>query len=455
MRKIVLVGASIVFLCSSGVLQAATFNVTNTSELLTALSTAQDNNENDTINIAAGEYDASGATFTYLADNTGGSEENFSLEIVGVDRETTILDGGDLKRVLLITTSNLSGGDAGVVLTVRNLTIRNGNSSGSNTNGGGMLIDSDQASIVVDNCVFRENKTVSFGGGADLLANLGDVRVSNSLFIGNTALGDAGGAEFFGDGNVESFNNVFFGNTAGGVGGGAIIQFNGGDALGERLLVVNNTFISNDSGGDGGGLYIGIFDGAPERADIFNTILFGNTSAADGDDLFLDDVVGAEGAPVLLASSDIGNTASECDLQPACTPNITEQNNLNLDPGLVDPANGNFHLASDSPLIDQGSADAPLLPEFDFEGEARLQGGAPDIGADETVLCGDGIVAGDEDCDDGNAADGDCCDSNCQIESPDSACDDGDATTENDQCNVDGVCEGTPANNGGGCSLIR
>jgi len=443
-------------LATSASVRAATFNVTDTAGLASALTTAQNNGEDDTINIAAGTYDASAATFTYLADNTGGSEEKFSLEIVGESRVTTILDGGDLKRVMSIRTSNLSGGDAGVAISVKNLTIQNGKSTGVNSNGGGLLVDSAEVDLVVDNCIFKENFTDSFGAGADLLAELGNVTLTNSLVIGNEAADDAGGLELFGNRNVVAINNVFSGNQAGGVAGGALIQYNFSDGPGERIVITNNTIVGNTAADDGGGLFAGIAEGDPERADIINNIIFGNSSSALGDDIFLDDqAVGLLGATILISNNDVGEIVSECDENPACTPNLTQQNNLSIAPDLVDPSNGNFHLAAGSPLIDQGSADAPLLPDKDFDGDPRVQGGAPDIGADETVICGDGVTAGEEQCDDGNTSDGDCCDSDCQFEPADSTCDDGDANTENDQCNGAGVCEGVPAGNGGGCSLIR
>ncbi|MDX2165919.1 MAG: hypothetical protein SF182_02605 [Deltaproteobacteria bacterium] len=55
-------------------------------------------------------------------------------------------------------------------------------------------------------------------------------------------------------------------------------------------------------------------------------------------------------------------------------------------------------------------------------------------------VCGDGTLAANEDCDDNNTANGDCCDSTCQFESPGSPCADGNL------CNGDETCDGS-----GGC----
>jgi cysteine-rich repeat protein len=56
-------------------------------------------------------------------------------------------------------------------------------------------------------------------------------------------------------------------------------------------------------------------------------------------------------------------------------------------------------------------------------------------------LCGDGIVEGSEDCDDGNTNDGDCCSSTCQFEPSGSPCEsDGNVCTD-DECDGAGTCE--------------
>ena len=58
--------------------------------------------------------------------------------------------------------------------------------------------------------------------------------------------------------------------------------------------------------------------------------------------------------------------------------------------------------------------------------------------SDEGNYCGDGIVAGAEQCDDGNTIDGDCCSSDCQFEPADSICDDGLCYNGTDF----GICDG-------------
>jgi cysteine-rich repeat protein len=61
--------------------------------------------------------------------------------------------------------------------------------------------------------------------------------------------------------------------------------------------------------------------------------------------------------------------------------------------------------------------------------------------------CGDGILDGGEQCDDGNTADGDCCDSACQFEAAASDC--GDGLCEAGTCDGAGSCVGggTPRTN--------
>jgi cysteine-rich repeat protein len=57
-----------------------------------------------------------------------------------------------------------------------------------------------------------------------------------------------------------------------------------------------------------------------------------------------------------------------------------------------------------------------------------------------TPVCGNGYLTLDEQCDDGNTADGDCCSATCQLEAAGSPCDDGDACSDVDTCDAGGAC---------------
>lgn len=58
---------------------------------------------------------------------------------------------------------------------------------------------------------------------------------------------------------------------------------------------------------------------------------------------------------------------------------------INEDPLFVDAPGGDVHIQSGLPAIDAGDPHAPALPDTDFEGDLRIVGAAPDIGADEFV----------------------------------------------------------------------
>lgn len=82
-------------------------------------------------------------------------------------------------------------------------------------------------------------------------------------------------------------------------------------------------------------------------------------------------------------------------------------------------------------FVSAASCSYPALPPL-----AR-DAGPDDAAPGETAVCGDGVVGGDEDCEDRNRVDGDGCDSNCTftgcgngIMTADETCDDGNEITE-------------------------
>jgi cysteine-rich repeat protein len=177
---------------------------------------------------------------------------------------------------------------------------------------------------------------------------------------------------------------------------------------------------------------------------IYNNIVWGNTAGSTQDIISFhsDDDGNNIGNTVNLVNNDVSEFTENCS--GGCTSTINQSNNLDVDPLFVDASTGNLHLLGSSPVINQGAASAPELPGEDIDGDPRPLGPAPDMGADEFTVCGDGAINSvtGEECDDGNTDDADGCDASCAVE-------DGFTCTGEPS-----VCEVTPTSSGG-CQLSK
>jgi len=112
---------------------AATFCVSNETELQTALTTAASNGEDDTIQIVQGTYNGN---FIYASTQgnsltvEGGYTSGCASQVI--DPGNTVLDGGGVDHVLALVRQT---GEADFSL--EGLTLQNGNAS-TETNGGGL-----------------------------------------------------------------------------------------------------------------------------------------------------------------------------------------------------------------------------------------------------------------------------------------------------------------------------
>lgn len=403
-----------------------------------ALLMARSNGDDDIINLAPGTYKISengGNPFRYIG--VGG--ENFSLTIVGAGADQTILDGELSVRVMDVDTTGVVGGGPDAGISIQGMTFRQGQRTGS---GGGLFIRTTDSDISLADSVFELNTVVGGGsdpfdgggGGAMLLSDgNGNVNVSGSVFSDNDAEGGGGLIVVTVNGNGSVSGCVIDSNQAESAGGVGMLGFAsrivfvnnivrrnialgpngaGGAALqtaNQPIDVVHNTFFDN-AATKGGGLIVG----SQDAINLFNNLFAENSaSAGTGVDIF---VLALTPSPTI---SLFNNIFSEfCVETGSCDPvdlGGTQGGNLiGVDPLLMDPGNGNFHLLPGSPAINAGNPAAPSLPATDFEGDARVQGPAPDIGADEANACGNGTVETGEECDDGNITDGDDCTSACQ-----------------------------------------
>ncbi len=179
-------------------------------------------------------------------------------------------------------------------------TIANGNADveygdyrDSGRRGGGLYMDLyDHASIVIRNCIFRNNTALSKGGGlykdydyntvtfeqCDFINNAcahngggaqGIRRMSHCRFLNNYAGENGGGLYPTNDADCVISNCLFSGNRSHGDGGA--IHF--GDD--NHFYLYNCTLAGNRAGGLGGGVYYSY-----SLADLHNTILTDNTDSA-------------------------------------------------------------------------------------------------------------------------------------------------------------------------------
>jgi len=334
-----------------------TFYVTNPDEFQNALSIADSNREDDTINVAEGRYNITSTLYYSSCNGDSGHE----LTIQGAGADKTVLDGGGSVQILYIDTdADNNGGDSGGDVTIKGVGFNEGFGWGD---GGGMYVDGWSINLTIKECAFSKNHTYldvygnGNGGGVYVWTFKGTVTITNNTFSRNSADLDGGGVDAYSkSGTITITNNTFSGNS---------VKY-----------------------GYGGGVHVRLrYDSA--TLNIYNNILFGNM-ANDGDDLYVysDGDGNYIGSIVNLYNNDFsGNadfdTGQSWDLYITLTDNYHHADNIQKDPQFVDPENGDFHLKSNSPCIDRGNNSAPELPDTDFEGNPRIVGSAPDIGADE------------------------------------------------------------------------
>jgi predicted outer membrane repeat protein len=205
-----------------------------------------------------------------------------------------------------------------VTAAISNLTVANGNVTGSSFGGGITMSD---GTLTLTNVFFSNDRAIS--GGAIYEAK-GTLTVTNSNFSGNIAgIGGDGGAIFNGSGSLSVSDSVFNNNSAVN-GGGAIAATSGttiinstfsgnsaplGGAIENSLasLTVGNCTFDNNSAGFGGGA-IAAFG----STNVFNSTFSNNQApgaASLGGAVYFQGV----GAPLILTESTLFNNVSNFD----------------------------------------------------------------------------------------------------------------------------------------------
>jgi hypothetical protein len=337
--------------------------VSSATELQAALTAAETNSLDDVIKLVQG---------TYYGNFVFESSEGHSITLKGG------YNGGCVGRLLEPANTIL---DATSLASVLHL---------YNTNGG---------DVFVEGCTVRHGEGTSYGAGMDILSYLssgpsGMVTITNNIIAENEAEWGGGlyvtcGSDSGTAGDVIVTNNFIAGNKASQCGGAVTIESYSSGTAG-MVTFTNNTVTANDAESDGGVWFMLLPLESSGTINCYNNVIWGNTANTSSADINL--YIGT-------------NTANGYNNNYSDMPGSWANGggNINVDPRFVDPGywddngtpgdptddiwiNGDYHLRSNSPCIDKGTASAPELPATDCDGDPRIINGAPDMGADEACV---------------------------------------------------------------------
>ncbi|MFH1998512.1 MAG: right-handed parallel beta-helix repeat-containing protein, partial [Planctomycetota bacterium] len=228
--------------------------------------------------------------------------------------------------------------------------------------GGGLFII-DSMPVIKNNAISKN--VARYGSGIAIWYSV-HLTLENNMVSENTASQRGGGIHFIDSDTRKVRNNTICNNAA---------QSGGGISCSDSdICSVNNTIWGN-SAASGGGLYL--VNGS--KPQFTNTILSKNT-AAQGAEIEIRGGLKASGLFISYSCVE-GGTAGvymDPDCFINCGPGVLE-----VDPLLVDPEKGDFHLSYMSPCRETGDNSAEYLPETDFEGDPRVSQDFTDLGADE------------------------------------------------------------------------
>jgi hypothetical protein len=234
------------------------------------------------------------------------------------------------------------------------------------------LWDAMDNEVSIDCNIFYMNRAMYAGGF--YARNSNNLRVTNNLFLRNTATGNGGA--------IVLYEHNTKGNPD-------LPEDTSGEPLGldNKLMhsyYANNSFLYNHAYGSGGAIMTDVDINYPI---YFNSIFYGNTAGSLGTD-----IRNIGNLPIVVSYSDFrpenisgpwtGTDNIWCDPQ-------TQPDSLHLQPGSCC-----IDAGTDSLLVE---GTWYLSPAWDIDGQLRpCPGTAPDIGADEYHII---ILAGDANCD--------------------------------------------------------
>lgn len=277
-------------------------------------------------------------------------------------------------------------GNSGDVTVTKNI-IRN--NTATNDYGGGLARSETgsymSGSVTMSDNIVTNNTSENGMVGGFMLHSRGDsgsgsATMSANIISGNNSEEYAGGAYIYSKtvtgpfGGIHITNNIITNNHSNDFAGGLYVF---ADLFGSADTGVinfsNNTISENNATVSGGGLYCYRLGGSLTIINLYNNIVWNNSAPVGAD---MDLQPGAGGGDQVLNgfNNDYNIISGSWD---------NEADNINQDPDFI--GGEDYHLKTSSPCIDAGTATAPALPASDIDGDGRIIGRAPDMGADELV----------------------------------------------------------------------
>jgi hypothetical protein len=202
------------------------------------------NGDDVTVNVASGTYTENDAIVASSLN---------SLTITGAGASTTAVNGGAVNSVFTVSSG---------VVTISGLTVENGNSTSTSSNGGG-AIDND-GTLDVSHSILSGNSSAFIGGG---IRNDGTLTVAESTLSGNSS--SVGGSGIWNDGTVTVTDSTLSDDNTTNNGGGVD---NGG-----TMTIVGSTFSDDTASGYGGAI-----ENDNGTLTLTDSTLYGNGASAGG-----------------------------------------------------------------------------------------------------------------------------------------------------------------------------
>jgi CSLREA domain-containing protein len=301
----------------------------------------------DEIDVPAGLFKLSTGGAGDDVNSTGDLDLRKGVKIVGAGDSPagTEIDADNIDRVL-----DLPSVAGAVVVTVQSLTLSNGNAVAAN--GGGIRVGDLDGSIKVQDSTIASSDAGLKGGAIffEGATSTTPINVVDSELVGNTAADDGGAIEY---GNTTSQSAVerssLIGNTSGAEGGGFYLTSADVGPF-PSVRIINSTFAGNSAVGGGGA--VGLGGGRQQVFSQFSTYAGNSTPAAGQGGAFRTDTGGATADEVYLHATILaGNTAAGVPASCGGPAGLYPIANFNVASDSSCPLAGTANLLSTNPLL--------------------------------------------------------------------------------------------------------